>query len=502
MWNNSSKVYLPPTQPIARVLSTKEYVQTTGYYYHGQSERLITVGHPFYPVYNEERTKIVVPQVSANQLRAFRIKLPDPNKFVFADPNFYNPETHRLVWLLKAIEIGRGGPLGVGCTGHPFFNKIDTENPNKYPKTDKDDRMHTSFDPKHCQMFVVGCKPCIGSHWGLAKSCVDAHNPDVDEHCPPIQLVNSFIEDGDMGDIGLGNMDFLSLQEDRSCAPLEIVTKKCKFPDFLKMQAEASGDSMFFYGRKESLYARHMFSRVGKNGEEYPHPVEPSDYILPSADAEDMDRQSAAAPLYFATPSGSLNASDSQLFNRAYFLRNSQGPNNGVLWNNEMFVTTMDNSRNTNFTISIAPNPTAQYDATKIKYYMRHVEIYELMFVLEVGKIELNGTVLAHINAMNPSVIDSWNLGFVPMPTSTTEDTYRFLDSLATKCPADVVPEKKDPYDGYSFWEVDCTEKMTMELDQYPLGRKFLAQRFTARPRTTLKRPGVRKSTAAKKRRK
>lgn len=513
MWGGATKLYLPPSQPVARVLSTEEYVEPTSYYYYGQSERLICIGHPFYPVLDREE-KVVVQQVSANQYRSFRVKLPDPNRFAFADPNFYNPDNSRLVWLLKAIEIGRGGPIGVGTTGHPFFNKLgDTENPTgRYLKEGrtKDDRQSTSFDPKSTQIFVVGNTPCIGSHWGIAKHCHDEHDPDIDGHCPPIQLVNTKIQDGDFGDIGLGNINFKELQEDRSSAPLEINTQTCKFPDFLKMQAEPSGDSCWFYGRRESLYARHYFCRAGINGEAYPNDVKPSDYYLPTNDnpgdpARADERKTAAPPNYFAMPSGSLNTTDSQLFNRAFFLRKAQGANNGVCWNNELFVTVMDNTRNVNFTINmhIEKEDPKNYDSSKFKVYTRHCEIYELSFVFQIGRIPLQGDILAHINAMNPRVIQSWNLGFVPMPSSGIEDEYRYLDSLATKC-AEPNPEKpKDPYENLKFWDVDLSEKLTLELDQYNLGRKFLGQiAYVPRARKTVKRKSSSKNTKSVKRRK
>lgn len=503
MWTSSNKLFLPPPAPVARVLNTTEYVASTGSYYYGGSERLITVGHPFYPVFNTKKEK-VVPHVSANQLRVFRVRLPDPNKLAFPDPTFYNPETHRLVWLLKALEIGRGGPLGVGNTGHPLMNKIDTENPTKYSKIEKDGRTNVSFDPKHCQLFVVGCKPCTGCYWGPAKACVTEHDPTKNQACPPIQLINTTIQDGDMGDIGLGNMDFQALQQDRSGAPLEICATKCLWPDFLKMQADVTGDACFFYGRKESLYARHMFGRSGKNGEAYPNEVEPGSYVLPTADTSG-DRRTAQTPVYFTTPSGSLNSSDGQLFNRAYFLRNSQGTNNGVLWNNDLFITLMDNSHNTNFTISVTTPKAPQFDANQIKYYNRHAEIFELMFVVELGKIELKGNILAHINAMHPSVIESWQLGLVPMPSSSLEDAYRTLTgNLATKCSEDVTPPKPDLYEQWNFWNVDVSEKLTTELERYPLGRKFLAQKMFKTPRAPQpvkrKLPTTRKTAAKRKR--
>ena len=119
----SGKVYLPPSTPVARVQSTDEYVQRTNIYYHAYSDRLLTVGHPYFNVYDVNSAKIKVPKVSGNQHRVFRLKLPDPNRFALADMSVYNPDKERLVWACRGIEIGRGQPLGVGSVGHPLFNK-------------------------------------------------------------------------------------------------------------------------------------------------------------------------------------------------------------------------------------------------------------------------------------------------------------------------------------------------------------------------------------------
>lgn len=125
-WSSTSgKLYLPPSTPVARVLSTDEYVKGTDVYFHARSERLLIVGHPYYDI--EDGGDIKVPKVSANQYRVFRCELPDPNKFALIDTTLYNSDTERLVWKLVGIEVGRGGPLGVGSTGHPCLIRLGTQ---------------------------------------------------------------------------------------------------------------------------------------------------------------------------------------------------------------------------------------------------------------------------------------------------------------------------------------------------------------------------------------
>lgn len=78
---------------------------------------------------------------------------------------------------------------------------------------------------------------------------------------------------------------------------------------------------------------------------------------------------------------------------------------------------------------------------------------------------------------MNPQILDDWELSFVPPPPQGIGDTYRYIKSFATKCPADVPStEKKDPWEKYSFWEIDMTERLSSELSQFSLGKRFLYQ--------------------------
>nr|AYA93817.1 MAG: L1 protein [Human papillomavirus] len=493
LWERSSgKIYLPPARPVARVYNTDEYVVGTSLFFHSATDRLLTVGHPYFEIRdNAVPSKVLVPKVSGNQFRVFRCTLPDPNKFALIEKSVYNPESERLVWRLRGIEVGHGGPLGIGTSGHPLFNKFnDTENPNKYfQKQTEDNRQNISFDPKQVQLLMVGCTPPMGEHWDVAKSCA-GENVDPGS-CPAIQLVNDYIQDGDMFDIGLGAVNFGNFQRDRAGAPLDINTTICKWPDLLKMSKDVFGDSLFFYGRREQGYARHFWTRAGTTGDTIPEPHAPEFFLTPQPN---QDQINCTNHIYFGTPSGSLVSSESQLLNRPYWLQRAQGTNNGICWRNELFVTVADNTHNTNFTLSVATTDIDQnykYKATDFKHYLRHVEEYEIEFIFQLCKIPLEADILAHINAMNPGIIDDWQLAFVPPPPSGIEDTYRYINSLATRCPDQNPPaEKQDPYKDYNFWDVDLTERFSSELSQFSLGRRFLYQTnlITSgkRPRTTV----------------
>lgn len=465
---SSNKLYLPPTA-VSKVISSDEYVVRTPLFYHASSSRLLTVGHPFFPV-KDATGKITVPKVSGNQYRVFRVYLPDPNRFGLPDTSLYDPEKERLVWACAGVEVGRGQPLGVGLSGHPLFNKLeDTENPSKYnPNTATDTRQNMSIDNKQTQLFLIGCTPPLGEHWAKALMCDDSTYTAGD--CPPLELISGVIEDGDMIDTGFGAMDFRTLQENKSDVPLDISGSICKYPDYLQMTADKYGDPMFFYIRREQMFARHYFSRAGTTGEKVP-----DDLLFKAASGQ--NQENTGSSVYFSSPSGSLVTSDTQIFNRPYWLRKAQGHNNGICWGNQLFVTVVDNTRSTNMTLSVASVTEDTYKATNFKQYLRHVEEFDIQLIMQLCKVPLTPDIMAYLHTYDPDTLDDWNLGLNPPPTATLEDTYRYIASAATRCPDRVPPkEKVDPYGRYNFWKVDLTERFSSDLDQFPLGRKFLNQ--------------------------
>ncbi|QYI89534.1 L1 major capsid protein [Bos taurus papillomavirus 34] len=467
---SSGKLYLPPPTPVTQFLDTDDFVSRTDIFYHTNTERLLTVGHPYFDIVKNGKT--VVPKVSGSQFRVFRLKFPDPNQFSFPNPKVYNPDNQRLVWALRGIEVCRGQPLGIGVTGHPAFNKFkDAENANRYDQPGNDDRMNMCMDPKQVQLFIVGCTPCEGEYWDVAKSCPEKEPGE----CPAIELVNERIQDGEMCDTGLGNINFATLQQSKSGAPLDIVNQKVKYPDFLKMGNDPFGNSMFFYAKREQMYIRHLWSRAGTLGDDIPHTEDNATPYYMSGSNK------LATSVYFGTPSGSLVSSDQQIYNRPFWIQRAQGSNNGICWNNELFVTAVDTTRGNNFTISVhastpGPGPQEPYTASKFKHYLRHVEEWELSLIMQLCIVDLTPEALAHLQNMNPAIIENWNLGFI-QPPNNLADQYRFIESLATRCPEKGdKQEKEDLYKGMKFWDVDLSDRFSQNLDQYSLGRKFLFQ--------------------------
>lgn len=467
----ANKFYLPP-QPITRVQNTEEFVERTSIFYHAGTERLLTIGHPYFDVLSADKATVNVPKVSPNQYRVFRLKFPDPNNFAFGDKQIFDPEKERLVWSLRGVEIGRGQALGISVTGHPYFNRLtDAENAFQYDNSqgrDQNMRDNIAFDVKQVQMFMVGCTPQTGEYWDRAQACTDPAPTKGD--CPPLGLVNKTIQDGDMAEIGFGNLNFKSLQENRADAPLDLVNNIAVYPDFVKMSEEPFGNSLFFFARREQMYARHIFVRDGLVGEAIP-----DNFYL--AAKTDQERTPIASDSYGFTPSGSLVSSDAQLFNRPYWLQRANGQNNGVMWLNELFLSVVDNTRGSVFAINQVTDDGNEWDPSKQKEYLRHCEEYQLSFIVQLCKVKLTPENLAYLHTMNPTIIDKWHLAVNQPQGIVIEDQYRYLQSLATKCPDAVPqPEDNDPYKDMRFWEIDLTERMTEQLDQTPLGRKFLFQ--------------------------
>ena len=478
---NSGQVYLPPARPTPRVLQTDEYIQNTKIYFHASTDRLLQVGHPYFPIINADDNSVQVPKVSPSQYRVMRCKLPDPNQFALIDDDIYDPNSERLVWRLKGLELDRGGPLGIGATGHPLLNKYgDVENPlgrlhDDQEQANTDQRLNMSFEPKQTQILIVGCTPPVGQHWDIAKPCQQKAG-----QCPPIALEHTTIQDGDMCDIGLGAVNFQSFSQDRAAAPLDVIDNICKWPDFLQMSKDIYGNSLFFFVKREQLYARHFAVRSGAIGDKVPE-TKNVYYIKPNNNGE----VKVTTSNYLTTPSGSLTSTDGQIFGRPYWLQRANGTNNGICWHNELFITAVDNTRATNFNISIyktandgkLPENYDQYKPEDFVQFTRHTEEFELELIFELCKVPLTADILAHLNVMDPQILENWKLSFVPPPPQGLEDQYRFINSMATKCPPPN-PEKEpdDPYKDLSFWLIDLRDKFNSDLSQTSLGRRFMYQ--------------------------
>lgn len=462
VWTPGQKLYLPPA-PVTKVLCSEQYVTRKNIYYHGETGRLLAVGHPWHSVGS-------IHKVSPNQYRVFEVEFPDPNQFALPDSTAHNPLTERLVWAVVGVQVSRGLPLSPAVTGHPLMNVLlDAEvlrgqnQPANPVATDA--RRLLGQDVKQTQVLMVGCAPAHGEYWGIAKEC----DKEAEQgKCPPIELQSKLIEDGDMMDIGYGAVNFNELNASKADVPLDVQNSISVYPDYLKMAEEVTGNSLFFYARKEQAYCRHIFTR---NGEDSEGPDKDDDFFFAVGD-ELKDRK--RTDMFFGTLSGSLVATDGQIFNRPYWLFQAQGMNNGILWGNKAYVTVGDNTRGGNITISRLKESMSTYDASKVNMFLRHCEEYKLAFIIQLCSITLNPETVAHLQMMDPNILKRWDLNLQAAGSTELQNNYRYVASGASICKVPESPEEN--IDKLRFWKVDMKEKLSLDLDQFPLGRRFLGQ--------------------------
>lgn len=484
--------YLPPAHPQATYFSTTDdFVSSTGRYATGHSGRLLIVGHPYFtvPANGNGNGKVLVPKVNANQYRVFRCILPDPNKVPICQGP--EPEGFKYVWRLRCVRVGRGQPFSVGLSGAPKFNRgLDLESV-PHPKAaaaaadgdNKDQRVPFAYDPKQMQILIVGCAPAKGEYWH-SKSC-NGDGSESPPPCPAIELQTHDILDGSMCDIGTGSLSH-ELKNPNDL-PLELVDELPVYPDVIGMQNDPTGDSCFFMVKREQLYLRHAFLKDGTQGE--PIGTETTGYTFSPG------------------TSGSLINSDTSLFGKPYYLNQAQGANNGVVWDNTLYITLLDNTRNNTMVISSkGQNGNGSYDQTKWTNYLRHVEEYDLHLGLELCKVDMSATVLYHMMIHNPGILDKW--GYTTEaptqhrpPDSPSDTSYRYSKdppsagySGAISCHApdssDTEDEEEDFFE-HGFWNLDFRSKINFESRATSFDRAFL-QNMPSRPAPT-KAPAKRK---------
>lgn len=509
-------------------LTTDDYVIGTNIYATCNTERLLIVGNPHHAVEAGEQenaaTKFLVPKVSANQYRVFRCRLPDPNEMILPESHIPDPK-FKYVWQLRGLQVNRGQPMNTGASGAPKFNRgADAES---FPYMRPDPRVadassdHTvpfAFDPKQMQLLVCGNKPAIGEYWGKADACPtlegDEENPPT---CPPIQLRTEFIEDGDFFDMGFGAME-PALRENKYDVPVELLQEITKYIDLIGMQNDGTGDSAFFLTKREQAYARHVFHKDGNQGE----PIDEN--LYPKGPSAQGNCNCTDNYTFYTTPSGSLVNSDNTLFNKPYFLNRGQGHNNGICWLEDLFITVLDNTRNTNMVISVATSDGQtkngkDFDEGNFTYFLRHTEEFELHLGFRLCKVPLTSPVLFHLFQQNDRILKKWGFKVgMPLhplpghPAPSLKDSYRYItdptpsvpESMAILCPErqkqiDGEPEDQDPYFGHEFWDLDFTDTFKFEYSGSTFARQFflgLPVSSTAPKRKNIQPP---KKTSSKK---
>ncbi|QYW06044.1 L1 protein [Papillomaviridae sp. Seabass_c24797] len=532
-----------PLEPVMR--STDEYTTDTGLSYAVKSDLIVLVGHPHYDITAEKKRKgkkkkdVLLPMNSPFQYRVFKLQLPDPNKMTFPETLGHRTlETEVFVWSVEMVEVTRGGPLGVPITGNSMFAKFkDIENPDvdwtkqvSRPQTDtKDGRVMVGFDGKQTQLIAVGGKPLDGVYWDGDSSQVPKGS------CPILVRKNKTIEDGDLGDIGFGNMNPDTICKDEWHLPIEMSERLTIHPDFPKMQHDSMGDACFMYVLKEQLFGKHFWDMAGIGGEQTVDNTVPLEGKV--------------------IPSGSLTASGQSIFNKPLWLNQALGPNNGLLWNNELFVTCMDTTHGGSFnvvvpeknagsddkpqggkmnlitsqtntgqqqdesdsdddcfqgfdTISASEKHSMQtadpYDPTKLVEFQRHVSEWQVQAIVRLKKISLEAELMLMLDNQYPKLLKDWGFGWgeqegaLPMSSIFNQDKMKSCKQLEKE------EEEEEIEDVHQHIVVSVNGDAKLEvhddLHRIPLGRKYLNMKGVPLPPKAPSKGNVTKAPAKRRR--
>ncbi|QYW06019.1 L1 protein [Papillomaviridae sp. Haddock_c2655] len=507
-----------PVQPVMR--STDEFTHDTGLVYAVRSQLMSLIGHPHYDITKSRKRRgkqvqdVILPMVSPFQYRVFELNLPDPNKMSFPETLQHRTlKSQRYVWCIEMVEVCRNGPLGVPLTGNSMFAKFaDIENPPvNWTKTekqkgakqgtdDKDGRTMIGFDGKQTQFIAIGAKPLKGFTWVGTPS-------GVKDGCPILTRSVSDIKDGDLGDIGFGNIDPTTLCMDEWHLPIEMKDRACISPDLDNMLKDGMGDCMFMYINREQVFAKHFFDMAGTGGEV----------------TEDMTKPLEGKVI----PSGSLAASQSSIFGKPYWLNQSVGPNNGLLWDNKLFVTCMDTTHGGSFNIVIKKSGTGksndgpgasatnhfvnekpceefqplasefdsarnenEYKPSDWNEFQRHVSEWSVEAIVRLKTITLEGELMLLLDQKYPDLLTNWGFGW----KENTELTPYQTNMLNTqenmrRCPrADAEAEEAEEEVATNIVidsNGNCKLEMHEELHRTPLGRKYMNLQTSGRVSTS-----------------
>ncbi|QYW06007.1 L1 protein [Papillomaviridae sp. Haddock_c45] len=497
-----------PVSPVMR--STDEFTHDTGLVYAVTSQLMSLIGHPHYDITKSRKrrgktvTDVILPMVSPFQFRVFELNLPDPNHMSFPETlEHRNLSSQRYVWSVEMVEVTRNGPLGVPLTGNSMFAKFaDIENPvvdwTKREKQkgakggvdNKDGRVMVGFDGKQTQFIAIGAKPLKGFSWTGTESGVKGG-------CPILTRVVEDIKDGDLGDIGFGNIDPATLCLDEWHLPIEMKDRKCVSPDIDNMLKDGMGDCMFMYINREQLFAKHFWDMAGNGGEV----------------TEDMTKPLEGKVI----PSGSLAASAQSIFGKPYWLNQSVGPNNGLLWDNKLYVTCMDTTHGASFNIVVPKPQTAgdgdqlqqaagsdnhfssakpceefnplsseydsarnadAYDPSKWNEFQRHVSEWSVEAIVRLKTITLEGELMLLLDQKYPDLLNNWGFGWKENSELTPYQTNMITSQQSMRrCPEENVLGADEEQEVQSNIVIDsngdCKLEMHDELHRTPLGRKY-----------------------------
>lgn len=380
--------------------SSDSYTRETGVVFAIESEEIILQGNP-----RDQQllTDPKIPLLNPNEYRVFRNKLPEPNAFGVLE-QYVSLKEKKYLWKLKGIRINRNGEQQKLAEGNPKFDK--------FTKSDADEETSSVlvYDPPLKQKIILGCKPCLGYYFPVlnitpkaepvcemdcsgcpcCRECLPEKEPgtagaDAEK---PILLGRPMvveIMDGDMADIGFGNIDVSNLVRKDLFPQIMGIRQNspCKSIAKIEMKKENTGDRDFFIFERDQSHLKEMFFSANMQ----------------------TDVGNEGYPLW-SIPDGSTTSSLNDLMNRTIWLNKAEGANNCLAWDDEFYFTVLDNTRGQSIILN------KKEEGTKsVSLVTRHVQIYQIEAIVELVEVTLEAELLQYIYRINRNLMNKWGYG-------------------------------------------------------------------------------------------
>lgn len=397
--------------------SSDSYTRDTGVIFAIESEEIILQGSPRA---KSDDTEPKMPILNPNEYRVFRNKLPEPNAFGILE-QYVSLKEKKYLWKLRGVRINRNGPQLKLPEYNLQFDKFGS-NAAKVSQL--------LYDPPLNQKIILGCKPCLGYHFPVLNipdnevhvcemdcancPCCCEDDPPVKAAAePPVMLgkpIITEIMDGDMSDIGFGTIDmrnkvradlFPTIMFLRSDSPCKEIAK-------IEMKKEMTGDRDFFIFERSQSHTKEIF---------------PSNSTAANV----------VGPAIFGIPDGSVVSSLNDLMNRTIWLNKAEGANNCLAWDDEFYITVLDNTRGG----SVILNKTKPDDFTTGTLVTRAVQIYQIECIVELVEVSLEAELLQYMYRINRNLMNKWGYG-IDRATHPQSQNYPFNNlDIKTEDPGD-----------------------------------------------------------------
>ncbi|QYW06033.1 L1 protein [Papillomaviridae sp. Seabass_c17043] len=399
-------------------LSTDKFVSETGTTYSISSDGLRLTGHPYH-------TTNTVGWVSPSRFTVFELQLPDVNKFKLPERvGRIDLKSEKYVWKLVGLRVDSQGSIKPATTAQtgvwlPSDNGCDITAPTtcfdaelqqscadlfteqeegENNGENQTDLQYIRWGMEHSQrqLIVAGCKPATGVYEKFVKTGSDYH----------LERQTKDIQDGDICEFGYGNQSVAG-SEDPSSFPVEMVANPDNapmIPDFMGMLGDEIGDNCFFHIERNASGIKHTGHLEGtKSHDDFAKTTTPAWLAW-------MDKD----PNGITTATAGIISHGNDIMNRNYWLNKARGANNGVLFDNKLFVTVVDNFRGQiyRWVEKASDDVKNDYDPTKNKFTVRHVKEFKVHVIVRLCKIQLESQLVNWMLQHNKEWLKNFGFDF------------------------------------------------------------------------------------------